>query len=170
MVESGAAHKAEHTLFVQRDWRADGGVRQTRVGREGVVITRRFAGVAMTIVVPTAAYRGVALEVGAGAEGAPAYRLYLAHRDADLDVILAESADAAFALGEWKYWSQWLTLPRLTAHDGEADALCDRAPAARRRGATVARRHPRFLCRRKTGAPARMATVYADEREIICYE
>lgn len=173
MVEGGAAHKAEQTLFVQRDRRADGGARQIRVSRDGVVISRRFAGVAMTIGVPVAAYRGVALDVGAGAEGAPFYRLFLSHRDADLDVILAESADVGAIAAEWISWAQWLALPRLAAQDGDAgalDGLTARAPLARRRGAEVAKRHPRFLCRRKTGVASRMEAVYAGEREIICYE
>ena len=45
-----------------------------------------------------------------------------------------------------------------------------KAPFKRPRNASVAKRRPRFLTRRKTGVPSRKNTVFAGEREIICYE
>ncbi len=86
MVEAGHANRADEALLVQRDWRADGGSRRVRVTRAGVLITRRFGGVDMRIAVPAPAYRGVALDVAGGGDGAPCYRLSLVHRDRDLDV------------------------------------------------------------------------------------
>lgn len=171
MVEAGNIRKAEGELFVQRDRRADGGARRVRVTRREILIARRFGGVDMMITVPAPAYHGVALDVRAGGDGAPCYRLSLAHRDADLDVVLAETTDGGDAAAEWRYWAAFLGLPRLTVEDG-AFAPIDAAPGngQRRRDLNVQTRRPRFLSRRKGGEIARMTSVFADEREIVCYE
>jgi hypothetical protein len=174
MFDAGAARKIEEQLFVQRDRRADGGARRVRVTRSDILIARRFGGVEMMIAVPVPAYCGVALDVSEGRDGAPCYRLSLAHRDADLDVLLAETQDGGAAAAEWKYWAAWLGLPRVTNEDGEFasvdPALGGEVSIQRRRNATVAKRRPRFLLRRKAGDAARMDEVFAGEREIICYE
>jgi hypothetical protein len=174
MFEAGNTRKSEDAFLVQRDWRADGGARQVRVTRGGVIITRRFSGVKMMISVPAPAYKGVALDVVEGRNGAPFYRLSLAHRDSDLDVVLAETQDCGDAAADWKYWAAWLGLPRLaveneelTAVDAVKGAL---AGAPRRSRASVRQRRPRFLARRKPGDAARLAEVFFDERVIISYE
>jgi hypothetical protein len=175
MFEAGNARKVEEDFLVQRDWRADGGKRRVRVTRDDILISRRFHGMEMMISVPVPAYAGVALDVVEGPDGGPAYRLSLAHRDGDLDVVLAETRDSGAAVADWKYWASYLGLPRLAEEaDGELTPV-DRTTATPiafpRRGASALRtRRPRFLTRRKPGAPARMAEVFAGEREIICYE
>jgi hypothetical protein len=168
MFHAGNAPR-EETLLVQRDWRADGGARRVRVTRSGVLIARRVSGVDMMISVPLPAYKGVALDVVAGDDGAPRYRLSLAHRDGDLDVLLAETQDSCDAAADWKFWSSWLSLPRIEAANGDGS---EAGPAlrARRNNAAVWSRRPRFLTRRKGGDSARMTTVFAGEREIVCYE
>lgn len=177
MFEGGNARKAEENLFVQRDRRADGGARRIRVTRSDILISRRFAGVAMVICVPVAAYRGVALDVREAADGGSSYRLSLAHHDPDLDITLAETQDAADVAAQWRSWAGWLELPRLMAKDGVLTALdatlgavAAKEPVERRRNMSVLKRRPRFLSRRKPGDGARMNAVFADEREIISYE
>lgn len=174
MFEAGNARKSEETLLVQRDWRADGGARRIRVTRSDILISRRFSGVDMMIAVPVPAYRGVALDVVEGLDGAPCYRLSLAHRDNDLDVILTETDDSGDAAADWKFWAAWLGLPRLAVEDGElapVDAATGPlAGSQRRNNAAVRQRRPRFLTRRRTGDAGRMADVFAGEREIVCYE
>lgn len=162
---------------LQRDRRADGGKRRVRVGRRDILIARRLAGISMLITVPVRAYRGVALDIEPTAAGGASYRLSLAHDDPDLDVVLAETEDGGAISADWKYWASYLDLPRLAGKDGEFETLDPRlgqiaapGPIARRRNSSVAQRRPRFAARRKTGIVARMDTVYADEREIICYE
>lgn len=174
MFETNNARKTEEALLVQRDWRADGGARRVRVTRSDILISRRFSGVDMMISVPVPAYDGVALDVVEGRDGAPCYRLSLAHRDRDLDVVLAETQDSGDAAANWKYWASYLGLPRLAAENGELAEVdvASGAPVAYPRGgnAVLRRRRPRFLTRRKVGVAARMAEVFAGEREIICYE
>jgi len=46
---------------MQRDARADEGMRLVRLTRGHIRISRRLAGISMTIVVPVATYHGVAL-------------------------------------------------------------------------------------------------------------
>ncbi len=177
MFEGSNARKIEENCFTQRDRRADGGARHIRVTRSDILISRRFHGVAMKIRVPVSFYRGVALEVRATAGGGVAYLITLAHRDADLDILLAEVKDGAAVATEWKYWANWLGLPRLAIDDDETNetdagggVAFAAEPVARRRVATLLKRRPRFLMRRKSGVSARMSEVFADEREIICYE
>jgi hypothetical protein len=174
MAESAIAEDRAETVLVQRDRRADEGRRQVRLTREGVLISRRFGGIAMLIAVPVAAYRGVTLDVEAVASGGASYRLSLAHDDPDLDVVLVETLDGGAIAADWKYWANFLDLPRLSATDGELRPLETSAPPApapqRRRNASVAKRRPMFLRRRKGGDPARRGVVFSGEREIVCYE
>jgi hypothetical protein len=165
-------------LSTQRDRRADGGKRKVKVTRESVVIQRRYAGVAMVIGVPVSAYRGVALVVEAAVDGGTSYRLSLAHADPDLDIVLAETRDSGAVAVDWKYWASFLDLPRLAGEGGNLaplelalGAVTSKGALDRRRGAaSVTARRPRFLTRRKQGETARMDAVFADEREIVCYE
>jgi len=177
MLERHATAPGSEEVFVARDRRADEGARRIKVTRHDIVIARRLAGIAMVISVPTAAYRGVALDVRSAGDGGASYRLSLAHRDPDLDVVLAETRDSGAAAADWRYWASFLDLPRLAGADGEMNAL-ERprenagGPLApqRRQGQETQKRRPRFLRRRKNGDAARLDAVFADEREIICYE
>jgi hypothetical protein len=158
---------------MQRDARADEGKRLVRLTQGYIRISRRLAGISMTIVVPVATYRGVALGVETARAGGAAYRLSLTHGDPDLDVVLAETSDADDAATDWKFWASILALPRLYKANGKmepADRAQRKAPFKRPRNASVAKRRPRFLTRRKTGILSRKNTVFAGEREIICYE
>ncbi len=175
MFEPNKARKTDEAVLVQRDWRADGGARRVRVTRSDILISRRFSGVDMMISVPVPAYDGVALDVVEGRDGAPCYRLSLAHRDRDLDVVLGETQDSGDAAADWKYWASWLGLPRLSTENGER-AEVDAAGGAllgyypRRNAAALRQRRPRFLMRRKPGVASRMTEIFAGEREIVCYE
>jgi hypothetical protein len=164
-------------LPTQSDQRADDGSRQVSVSRKGVSIARRLKGVSMLIRVPVSAYRGVALDVEPIHNGGAAYRLALAHNDPDLDILLIETQDSAAAAAEWKFWSSFLELPRLTVRNGEIEPLdamiggvVAKEVVARRGASAVAKRRPRFLARRTGGDKRRMSAVFAGEREIICYE
>jgi hypothetical protein len=177
MFETCQAAEAPVQSPVQRDRRADGGKRQVRVGRRDILIARRLAGVSMLITVPVRSYRGVALSVEPSGDGGASYRLSLAHRDPDLDVVLAETADGGAVSADWRYWASFLDLPRLAGKDGELETLdprlgevLARGAIARRRNVSVLRRRPRFAARRKTGDASRMETVHEDEREIVSYE
>lgn len=166
------AMKAEALVLAQRDARADGGVRHVRVRRSDILIMRRFAGVNMRILAPVAAYRGVALAVESAHDGGVAYRLSLAHADPDFDVVLAETPDSRAAVADWRSWAEYLNLPRL-AHDNVVRAVsksAQKATFSRVHNAVVGKRRPRFLSRRKRGEPARARVVFANEREIVCYE
>jgi hypothetical protein len=177
MFEHGKAAEALAQFAVQPDRRADAGERRVRVGRRDVLITRRLAGVSMMITVPVRAYRGVTLDVEPHGDGGASYRLSLAHRDPDLDVVLAVTADGGAVSADWKYWAAYLDLPRLSGRDGGLEALDPRigdvafhGVLERRRNTSVQQRRPRFSARRKTGETKRTSVVHEDEREIICYE
>ena len=93
----------------------------------------------MMITVPVPAYQGVLLDWAAGEDGAPSYRLLLAHRDRDLDVVLAETPDESAAADEWAAWAAWLGLPRL-AVDGSGRGRHGGRRAPRRRAGSAPRR------------------------------
>lgn len=174
MVESMMTRPVEGDFLVQRDWRADGGARRVRVTRSDILIARRFGGIDMRIQIPVPAYRGVFLDIVDGDDGAPLYRLLLAHVDRDLDVLLEETRDRAAAEAGSGEWAAWLDLPLLAAtmEDAACANACDTAgaPRARRGGSALRRRRPRFLMRRLTGEAARLEAIFSGEREIVCYE
>ncbi|HMK90082.1 MAG TPA: DUF6101 family protein [Methylocystis sp.] len=165
-----SVRNGETLVLAQRDARAEGGVRQVRVSPRGVVILRRFLGISMRILAPVETYRGVALAVDTAPNGGLSYRLSLAHQDADLEVVLVETADSRAVAADWTYWADYLNLPRLADENFSGDGRRGVAVFERRRNATIAKRRPRSCARRKPGEPARAATVFAGEREIICYE
>ncbi|MCX7899008.1 MAG: DUF6101 family protein [Methylocystis sp.] len=178
MFQGSNARKIEDGFITQRDRRADGGARRISVSRNEIVIARSCKGVPMKIRLPVSAYRGVALEVRGTAVGVITYLLTLAHRDSDLDILLAEVKEGDAVVTEWRYWAAWMGLPRLIIEDGETHEIESRAGLnaaaktviARRRVGALMKRRPRFLLRRKTGVMARTAENFAGEREIICYE
>jgi hypothetical protein len=164
---------AEALMLAQHDARADGGVRHVRVRRRDILIMRRVAGVSMRILAPVAAYRGVALAVESAEDGGVAYRLSLAHSDPDFDVVLALTPDSRAVAADWAFWADYLSLPRLAQDKGAVRTLGENArnvTFSRTRNGVVGKRRPRFLSRRKVGEPARAGVVFANEREIVCYE
>jgi Family of unknown function (DUF6101) len=172
MVESTMTRRETEVVRVQRDWRADGGDRRVRVTRSDILIARRFGGIAMRIQVPVPAYRGVFLDVIEGADGAPCYRLLLAHADRDLDVVLEEAGDGDALEAVAQDWASWLGVPLLAATEDafEDAAEAAHAPIPRRGGSPLRGRRPRFLMRRHIGETARMGQVFAGERVIVSYE
>jgi hypothetical protein len=153
-----------------RDARADGFKRLVVVSREGVLIKRAVAGVAMSIRLAPHDFRGLVLRLARFAEDDFHYQLSLAHRDPDLTVILAESTERAEIEREWRAWAGVLKLRafverspgREEAADIASGPLGARAPIARRRGKATTRRRPRFLVRRKVGRPNATAPALAD--------
>jgi hypothetical protein len=131
------------------------------------------AGLARTMAVPVAAYRGVAVRMEAiGDTGDVRAFIELLHPEAALTLRLAESDVPEDLAGDWEAWGRTLDLPLLiVGQDGSVSApLLDRGitmarPKPRRRYSYFAKRRPRFLTRRKTGRPELMERLTG--REII---
>jgi hypothetical protein len=163
----------------QEDRRADGAVREVRLERRSVVISRRFQGIAMQVGVPVSAYRGIVLTLTGDTFGRPLYRLSLRHADADLSVELMQTHADDDIVAEWKYYAAYFCLPKFIERQpgvlegAEARIGCvglGRARPQRRRGAAVTSRRPRILSRRKPGRAVAGAEVHRDERVIVSYE
>jgi hypothetical protein len=152
------------------DPRADNRRRVIDVGREAVVIHRSVAGVAMTIRVPSIAYRGVAFRLARLPGDGIRCEVRLEHSDRDLSVLLAEGSDQAVIETRWRDWIGFFGLPPLVERTGAAaqEASLDfagvarRPPCPRRGGKAATARRPRFLARRKVGHPSFAATVHAN--------
>ena len=151
------------------DGRADGAQRKISISRERILISRRVAGIAMNIDVPSRAYRGVVLTLDASVCGQSLYRISLWHHDADLVVTLAEASHDCDIVAEWKGWAKFFCLPkfverdpgRLEGAEATLGALTlGRCERLRRRGATLSKRRPRALLRRKPGSLARLTRVF----------
>jgi uncharacterized protein DUF6101 len=145
------------------DARADGRRRVIVLGRDGVVIARSIGGAFMTIGLRPDAFQGVVLRMRGLTEGGFQYQIELRHRDPDLCVTLCEADDDREIEAEWRLWAKFLGVPTLVEREaGRADPDRPRLGAVaiapigpRRRGRTITARRPRFLTRRKTGAPAK---------------
>jgi len=152
--------------YEARDPRADGQRREIEISRERVVIRRGVGGVPMTIRLPTRDFRGVSLRLSEDGAGY-SYELALAHRDADLTVLLARAEDDTDIIAEWRAWARYFGLPTLVerrlGHDEPERPMLGgvlvRQVAPRRRGKWMTARRPRFLARRKLGDPARAVRV-----------
>jgi hypothetical protein len=157
------------------DPRADNRRRVIDVARDGVVIHRSVAGVAMAIRVLSSAYRGVALRVTGLHEGRFRYEARLLHRDPDLSVPLAEGEDQETIETQWREWVRFLRLPALVGRTGTGDVevnldvtdMARRRPSPRRRGRALASRRGRFLLRRKVGGSLLDATIHCDPRVLF---
>ena len=142
--------------FDAYDTRADGGVRQIELHRERVVLRRALRGMRMAVNLRVCDFLGIALR---GTDDAQ--MLVLAHRDPSLTIPLCVSSDPGEIATAWQMWSEFFALPRLP----EAQVR-EPAPRRRRHNAIRARR-PKFLVRRRRGAPLNPADVHQGEREII---
>ena len=142
--------------FDAQDIRADGGVRRIELHRERVVLRRAVMGMRMAINIRVSDFRGIALR---GSDDAQ--MLVLVHRDPSLTIPLCVSSDREEISSAWQVWSDVFALPQLPEDYG-----CQPAARRRRRNAIQARR-PKFLLRRRGGAPFDSANVHRDEREII---
>jgi hypothetical protein len=134
-------------------------------------------GVRMRLSLKVSEFLGVAIRVIPPddiSEGAVA--VMLEHRDQGLSVPLMVATDAGNDIvAEWQRWARVLGRPLLIA-DGEGfrelfarlGAVRVGVPMPRRRGrATLRRRRPSILMRRKPGRPSSEPRIHRDEREII---
>jgi hypothetical protein len=143
--------------FDAQDIRADGGVRQIEIHRERIVLRRAVHGMRMAVNVRVSDFIGVALR---GLDG-DAQMLALVHRDPSLTIPLGVSSDRDELASAWQMWSEIFGLPQLPEDS-------KREPAARRRRRNAIRaRRPKFLVRRRAGAPLAELSIHRDEREII---
>lgn len=163
----------------QEDRRADGAVREVRLERRAILISRRFQGIEMQVGVPVSAYRGIVLTLAGDSFGRPFYRLSLQHADADLSVELMQTHADDDIVAEWKYYAAYFSLPKFIerqpgvlegAERRIGHVALGRARPQRRRGATLTARRPRILTRRKPGRGEPLRAVHRGERVIICYE
>ena len=136
--------------------RADGGVRQIELHRERVVLRRAVHGMQMAVKIRVSDFLGVGLR---GLDDAQ--MLVLVHRDPSLNIPLGVSSDAEEITSAWQMWSEIFALPQLPE-----DKVREPAPRRRRHNAIRARR-PRFLVRRRAGAPLGELSKHHGEREII---
>ena len=163
--------------YPAQDSGADGQVRQVELHREHVVLRRAVRGMRMSVGVPVAAFRGVALRlVPAQGEEPAAVTVTLDHNDRALSVPLYAASECDNVAAIWKAWGRVLGLPLLVA---EGDGML-REPLARlgavtiedpqprrRRRSVLKRRRPSILMRRKPGRGVDGASVHRGEREII---
>ncbi|PWB61900.1 MAG: hypothetical protein C3F17_12070 [Bradyrhizobiaceae bacterium] len=162
--------------FTASDAAADGRVRHVELHRERVVLRRAVRGMRVALNLPVALFQGVAIRAIEGdAEGPARLVVFLAHRDPQLSVPLAEAADTDDIVAEWQLWARVLARPLLLAdQDGtlrapfpHLGAVRVKRPAPRRRRNTALKgRHPLFLLRRRPGVK-RAPLVHRGEREII---
>ena len=161
-MSASSARLIETVRIEASDPRSDNRRRVIVIARKAVLICRAVSGVAMTVRVPAEAYRGVALRITGLEDGRFRYEVKLAHRDPDLDVLLAEGHDQKVVEAAWREWVRFLRLPALVgrAHGFDVEVNTDatdmmrRLPCLRRRGRTLKGRRPRFLAWRKVGSAA----------------
>ena len=163
--------------FTTSDARADERLRLIELDRERVVVRRAVRGVRMRLSLKVSEFLGVAIRVIPPDESqAGALAVMLEHRDQGLSVPLMVAVDAGNdVVAEWQRWARVLGRPLLIA-DGDGfrepferlGAVRVGAPAARRRArATLRRRRPSILMRRKPGRPSAEPQVFRGEHEII---
>jgi hypothetical protein len=164
--------------FAVNDKAADERVRYVELSRERVVLRRAVRGIKMAVILPIAAYLGVAIrmEPPVGDDDGSVL-LVLEHRDPALSLPLYRANDGADIMAEWQSWARVLAVPMLVADaDGALREPFERVgmlrvaePLARRRRRTaIKRRRPTIPLRRRCIRPLRgEATVHHGEREII---
>lgn len=146
--------------IVTSDARADGRRRCVDVDRMQVKIDRTLSGMRMNIVVPSKAYRGVALSIASACDGQEIASLQLVHRDPDLNVPLSQAQRSDELIAQWTSWADFFQLPRLLENEKGALETVDvklgairlgDSQTSRRLTKTVGQRRPRFLARRRVG-------------------
>jgi len=168
-----AGPRAHPGALFNEDRRAEDRRRAIFFEPDRIVIKRTVCGMAMRVTVPIDRYRGLRYIFHTGARGG-VYRVMLDHADPELGVILFESADSDLADAALSEWTRFFALagdggcdPGLAAPTPHGLQLAEALPAARRRGATLAKRRPRLFARRQVGRLARMAVRFIGEAEII---
>jgi hypothetical protein len=160
--------------FPAQDAGADGQMRQIEIDRDRVVLRRAVRGMRMKIRLPVEAYVGITL-VTSDASGNTA-SVILDHCDSGLSVPLLGDTALEDAAATWRAWGRVLGLS-LWHRDPDGDLSMVKtgrrgliaAPDAgrRRRRATIKKRRPSILMRRKPGRHIALSSVHRGEREII---
>lgn len=140
-----------------------------------VLISHQQGSDPVEVIVPTRLFDGVMVQIMPGREpGAVIARLILKHADQDLSIVLVETEKPEQLAAAWPAWSRRLDLPMLVCDLGgkvkpiEAfQAMPSGIPSPRRKLRLLTGRRPRFLVRRRTGAPVQEPVVITGEREII---
>jgi len=162
--------------FAATDAAADERVRLVELYRERVVVRRSLAGMRMALNMPVSAFKGVAIRLIAGVDGAPGtVSVVLEHRDPSLALPLFVSAEDGDAFAEWRAWGNVLGLPLLVEDDGElrepfsrmGGVRIERVRPRRRRHNAIKRRRPTMPLRRRAGKLTDTTPVHRGEREII---
>jgi uncharacterized protein DUF6101 len=164
--------------FVTVDARADERQRLVELDRDRVVVRRQVAGLRMRVSLRISDFLGVAIRVIPSDETSDgAVAIMLEHRDQGLSVPLMIGPDGGTdVVVEWERWARVLGRPLLIP-DGEGSfgeatehlgaVRLDEPVPRRRPRATLRRRRPSILLRRKPGRAAPAPQVYRGEREII---
>jgi hypothetical protein len=163
--------------FTTSDARADERLRSIELDREQVVVRRAVRGVRMRLALKVSEFLGVAIRViPPDEQQGGGLAIMLEHRDQGLSVPLMVATDAGHdVVAEWQRWGRVLGRPLLIS-DGDGfrepferlGSVRVGAPLPRRRvRATLRRRRPSILMRRKPGRPAAAPPVHRGEREII---
>lgn len=131
------------------------------IDQRGAVIRRKLemSGLPVTIMMPAAAFSGVAARAIEDAEGNVTVTLELLHEDPMLCVPLLVADDLDDVAADWRGWADAYGLPMLLVEaDGVARTLEESIglvrkgpPVERRKHTAVKQRRPRFLMRRKSG-------------------
>ena len=163
--------------FTTSDARADERLRSIELDHEHVVVRRAVRGVSMRLALKVSDFLGVAIRViPPDEQQAGGLAIMLEHRDAGLSVPLMVATDAGHdVVAEWQRWANVLGRLLLIADGDGFRELFARlgsvrvgAPSPRRRGrATLRRRRPSILMRRKPGRPRPAPPIHRGEREII---
>ncbi|MDX7953688.1 DUF6101 family protein [Lichenihabitans sp. Uapishka_5] len=154
------------------DARADRGRREIAISDTHVTINRRVGGVDMHLALQVTAYRGVALCLQAGQDGAVVYQVRLVHPDTELTVVLDEALDDRNIIADWRLWARVLNMPALVERSVGHYEVAESTPDSVEADNALPRRHrpsktrPRFLSRRQMGVPG-APVIYTGEREII---
>lgn len=153
------------------DARADGGIRTIRLAPRNVRIERAVSGVKMRLSIPVEAYQGVVLTCE-DVSGRRRFRVTLAHGDPDLSVTLHQATDAPAILMIWQSWARFFSKPALYDEGGNLnEPALHAAPARpRRRNATLTKRRPRILMRRRPARVDHNLKIFAAARELFSRE
>ncbi len=160
--------------FPALDAGADGQMRQVELDRDRVILKRAVRGMRMKIRLPVEAFIGITLASGSGCGSTAS--IVLDHADPDLSVPLLDETALEDAASVWRAWGRVLGLPLWRRDpDGESSMvqagrrnLIQAAGSARRtRRATIRKRRPSILLRRKPGRHVALSAVHRGEREII---
>jgi hypothetical protein len=160
--------------FPANDAGADGQMRQVELDRDLVVLRRAVRGMRMKIRLAVEAFIGITL-VSSDASGTTA-SIVLDHADTALSVPLLGETALEDAAAVWRAWGRVLGLP-LWRRDPDGETAMVQAgrrtlaagpdTGRRRRRATIKKRRPSILMRRKPGRHVALCAVHRDEREII---